>query len=956
MSVTNGHHHPDHAIDSMQVQVRQTTGWTARPPIAGEVAVPVLQELGWTCSIAVNNSPPVPLLERIQQIRKTEEAEQLTVTPAKWWDAELDTNQQQIVQQVLSKRDLMIIDGPPGTGKSRTALEIIRQYLAEQKRVLWLWPTSADVDHCLQTPLVQQLLPVRLLASGENRATLPIDISAWTAAGTLDHLSTQISLRHQDQLLDIQNKVRNLRHQQDAAHQLMEQWHANERAVASRKQLEEQKVQLAANVEQNPPAPLAQELAHIRNQFQQQLETLTEAVEQEQRRLDQAITNRDSSKANIDACQQQLELKDSGKWWNPTYWLTPGKESVHSKMEQIQTQYNLATLECNQLEDTLAQAKAELQKVQGLMQEKVHHLLEREIARQSHELDQEIGKTNKVTREFQSLYDDYVHQYSPPADLSVGQLEADCRSIAEQLTGLQQAETAHLQAGELITQNTAGLADHLLLQSQLVVGAFDSISHDPWLQQLLQQASYFDLVVLEEAQFISTEHLNAVSGLGHLLLLTGDSSASRLHGSPDCVVSPAFSDLIDQLAQNSWKLHRDRLQCQLQPVPEEHLPYLEAEPVTDHADYVLWILNAPDESPELARIDFPLTAGFATAKAFVANELDLIRLQPILPGIRWETTTDSITVHWGPPEVVGQDHIDLGKGVREHATGPYTIAVEFATDAGWTLESARAWIQEHLPAGANRVAHLIHAKRACTSLACWLKAAFGFPYATNTKLDRDEHVMFLPVPKPEDAVPAAGHSNPRGSGTKKTPAPRLQGAGFEVNLAERRERDTVPVDIARQLPQKGCVNYREATALISYLEDNISGPVVLTSPIPEQVELLRLLCAQSKRAADFQVLPPNEAARTEAEIIALSLTRSHRTRAVSFGASPSVLANIARCARKRLIFAGDPGTLARRMEYTAPVDHLNEQDSERERVWVRELSYCQKADNSGNRRKKVSAN
>jgi len=44
--------------------------------------------------------------------------------------------------------------------------------------------------------------------------------------------------------------------------------------------------------------------------------------------------------------------------------------------------------------------------------------------------------------------------------------------------------------------------------------------------------------------------------------------------------------------------------------------------------------------------------------------------------------------------------------------------------------------------------------------------------------------------------------------------------------------------------------------------------------------------------------------------------------------------------RKKVLFAGDPGTLARRLQWEGPVDHLDAVEAARERAWVAALADC----------------
>jgi superfamily I DNA and/or RNA helicase len=77
-------------------------------------------------------------------------------------DASLNRPQQQAVQFALSARDVAIIHGPPGTGKTTTVVELIRQAVRRGDRVLACAPSNLAVDNLLE----------RLVAAGERAVRL----------------------------------------------------------------------------------------------------------------------------------------------------------------------------------------------------------------------------------------------------------------------------------------------------------------------------------------------------------------------------------------------------------------------------------------------------------------------------------------------------------------------------------------------------------------------------------------------------------------------------------------------------------------------------------------------------------------------------------------------------------------------------------------------------------------
>ncbi len=80
--------------------------------------------------------------------------------PRRDWQAlsALDESQREAVSHALSAEDFAIIHGPPGTGKTTTVVELIRQSVRRGERVLACAPSNLAVDNMLE----------RLLAAGER--------------------------------------------------------------------------------------------------------------------------------------------------------------------------------------------------------------------------------------------------------------------------------------------------------------------------------------------------------------------------------------------------------------------------------------------------------------------------------------------------------------------------------------------------------------------------------------------------------------------------------------------------------------------------------------------------------------------------------------------------------------------------------------------------------------------
>jgi ATP-dependent RNA/DNA helicase IGHMBP2 len=93
-------------------------------------------------------------------------------------DTSLNESQREAVQFALAAGDLAVIHGPPGTGKTTTVVELIRQAVRRGDKVLVCAPSNLAVDNLLE----------RLLAQGEDAVRLghPARVLPQLRAHTLD--------------------------------------------------------------------------------------------------------------------------------------------------------------------------------------------------------------------------------------------------------------------------------------------------------------------------------------------------------------------------------------------------------------------------------------------------------------------------------------------------------------------------------------------------------------------------------------------------------------------------------------------------------------------------------------------------------------------------------------------------------------------------------------------------
>jgi DNA polymerase alpha-associated DNA helicase A len=96
--------------------------------------------------------------------------------PKEWIDTSLNDSQKDAIRFALASREVALIHGPPGTGKTHTLIELILQLLKNSKRLLVCGPSNISVDNIVErlaphkVPMVRLGHPARLLPSVLNHS------------------------------------------------------------------------------------------------------------------------------------------------------------------------------------------------------------------------------------------------------------------------------------------------------------------------------------------------------------------------------------------------------------------------------------------------------------------------------------------------------------------------------------------------------------------------------------------------------------------------------------------------------------------------------------------------------------------------------------------------------------------------------------------------------------------
>jgi AAA domain len=837
-------------------------------------------------------------------------------------DASLDVVQQDAVARALSTPDLFLLAGPTGTGKSRVAVEVVKQVIKRGGKVLLLSPEPAALDGLL--PALSDLTVVRRLGPGESLERLSPTIAAMAAGRREALIRDGLMSGSSEGLAKAEQRVRK-------SEQLRTTWlewtatrehlAANTREHASllaRQQSLPEEVRQEAEANTESPPYFVQRLRGVATAHARRVAALDVTRTELAVARSETEGRRRTAEAIVNDLKPKADALQAGRWLSPSFWKAKLDATLATRLPEATATLAAATT-------TLA----ELTVREGKLASDTHRAEEEYAAERARFLDAEVARR---AEDLAARIADMEHA------LAVEGKQESALALAVREAGLDQADLSRVESECQLARQELEFAsgwasqveahiDQLVREAcgtvQVVAGPVAGIASDP----TATANAPFDLLVIDDAHRLAEADFVAAGRLARRWMLIGEPaevpSGRQRASRPDL-----FARLLAAQRHDIWSHEGPRLVCRLYPVRGAERKRLECEPVADAPDIELRLFTPRDGDPTLAEVAFPATTTPAAAREYLFRELGEVTCEPRTRSGFWEESASGPLLRFGSADPAAA-FAAIGDGIREEIVGLETRAIHFGAD--WTVERAKEWAAENVGQRAGgRVVMLDRPYRACPGLACWLNRAFATGFAIVPITEDSPHVEFL-------AVPDSNSRNRRDHAPGRST--RVGGAGYEIDLADQRQRAALPLDMT-DLPTSGFVNLPEAQALVRYLEPIAGQNLAVTSPFPAQLAVLRRLLARSPRLAHVPVLDSAEATRHECDFMAVSLTRSHVARAVPFGDGPSVLAALLGRARKKLLFAGDPGTLARRLQWEGPVDHLDAADAARERAWVAALADC----------------
>jgi hypothetical protein len=388
-----------------------------------------------------------------------------------------------------------------------------------------------------------------------------------------------------------------------------------------------------------------------------------------------------------------------------------------------------STIDSTELEKLFHQAETQLQEVATAisalqhdmdvmavqLQDEREKLIQAETKLRQVDIDSQLTRLTSESDQLRTEIESITRALGPNPSTTTEL--AELREAAER-----ELESAKQRAAE-VDRTAALLVKRDLVESRVVVGTPGSLLSDPVFDrdsQDLNAEPQFNLLVLDRAEELTEHDFVRLAKLGERWVLVGEVAAPEeprpqlkmkstrpgngFSRNGRVIEIPFAARLAQLLDREKWAFESDRLVCRLEHLNPDAKRGLAREPLLDCPEIELRFTTNTNGEPVLVEVAFPLATTIAAAKSFLYHQLSVVLLRPC-GAVSWHSTPTTITAAW---VAVDRDAggtktswIDLEVGVREKVVGvglaAFTAAIAFDTTAGWNIEKAEMWLNEHLP-------------------------------------------------------------------------------------------------------------------------------------------------------------------------------------------------------------------------------------------------------------------
>jgi hypothetical protein len=635
-------------------------------------------------------------------------------------DGELDRTQRDAVARAVATPDVCLIQGLPGTGKSRLLAEILVQAAQGGERILFLAPTTAALD-CVLERLSQHptVCPIRCLTAGENPADLSPAVARLTVPERLRYYQ-ETTLPAARAACDAAFQTRNARMRQQAHWPRLETLAEQHEQIAERlRLLTARRDGIAAEVENLEPNTLFGERWRVCDQAHKEaLENVDGQLAGLQAELETTAAKQTQLDGEWEAIRPLAEARQARRLWTGAWWRALLRSGLKEQVQDLEVRRAELHGARQRLEKDRTDLQSERIEIEKRYADQCRRLQDEEIARRRSELEKEIAV---MTREQDALREQWGNVCAAlpgdaaPIEISQSAVSAGraawerlCEQDAQRVAAAEQWLQTVEEGVQTLPEKLAACANVIAATATALPGNLGNMDH--------RLPPVFDLLILEQAHHVTEPEFAAAARRARRWVLIGEPQHIA-PGSPGGRFSPGKPGAIcffQRLWQNlhtdpyrlpfAWMRRDDRLLCRLHPFTAGHEKWIETEPVVDRPDIELRILSIPRQEPRIVEVLFPVFMDLSAAKQFIFHELEELAVHTLGRGWHWFETAEHVILEFARSADAETMTIALETGVFERvARGPvdsgmdwHTCSLEFACGAGWTRQRAEEWIAQRL--------------------------------------------------------------------------------------------------------------------------------------------------------------------------------------------------------------------------------------------------------------------
>ena len=366
-----------------------------------------------------STAPRRSLLTRLLH-GQVKELEPLHPPDLLYHDCELDRMQREAVARAVATPDVCLIQGFPGTGKSRLLTEVILQAAQRGERILFLASTSAALDTVLdRLSSHATVCPIRCLAEDEQAASLPAAIARLTLSERLRSYQ-EITLPTARAVRDAATRTLEARlHEQARWPRLTELAEQHERLAEQMCILTERRKNVVAEVER-----MEQPTAGFRDPWQACERRRSEALERVDSQLAslqaelETITSKQTHLENEwEAIRPLAEARQGSRFWTGSWWRAVLQSGLKEQVGDLEGRRSELLAARQRLEQNLAARRGERAEIENQHAAECRRLQDEEIARRRAELDGELDaavrQQESLREQWQSICQKLSHDITP---------------------------------------------------------------------------------------------------------------------------------------------------------------------------------------------------------------------------------------------------------------------------------------------------------------------------------------------------------------------------------------------------------------------------------------------------------------------------------------------------------------------------------------------------------------